>query len=86
MTETGAPTIAELLAFEEKWGRDPKRHGLELEACYSDLGIPPARYFLLIGRAIDTREALEVNPMLVHRLRRIRDDKQLERERRTGAS
>lgn len=70
------PTIAELLAFEEKWGRDRTRHSLKLEACYSELGVPPARYFQLLGRAIDTAEALEHSPMLVRRLRRMRDDRE----------
>lgn len=69
------PTTAELLDFEEKWGRDPRRHADKLEACRSDLGIPPARYFQLLGRVIDTAEAVEYSPMLVRRLRRLRDQR-----------
>ena len=33
----------------------------------------PARYYQLLGRLIDTAEAQEHDPMLVKRLRRLRD-------------
>ncbi len=36
----------------------------------------PARYYQLLGRLIDTADAQEHDPMLVKRLRRLRDARQ----------
>ncbi|QOC25502.1 DUF3263 domain-containing protein [Microbacterium hominis] len=58
--------VATLLAFEAKWGAHT---GGKEEAIRHELGVTPARYYQLLGRAIDTREALELDPLLVHRLR-----------------
>lgn len=59
-----------LLEFEAEW----RRHaGAKEEAIRSELGLSPARYYQLLGRLIDTVEALEHDPMLVKRLRRVRD-------------
>jgi hypothetical protein len=59
-----------LLAFEGEW----RRHaGAKEEAIRSDLGMSPARYYQLLGRLIDTAEAQAHDPMLVKRLRRLRD-------------
>jgi len=56
---------ATLLAFEAQWGAHT---GHKEEAIRRELGVTPARYYQLLGRAIDTREALERDPVLVHRL------------------
>ena len=64
------PTMLDLLDFEERWG---VTHPHKEEAIRVELGITPARYYQLLGRIIDTREAIEARPMLVHRLQRIRD-------------
>jgi hypothetical protein len=72
-----------MLAFEAQWSRHT---GWKDEEIRRRFGIPPARFYQLLGRAIDTREALEVDPMLVLRLRRIRDQRRADRERRTRAS
>ncbi|MDI9889993.1 DUF3263 domain-containing protein [Microbacterium sp. IEGM 1404] len=61
------PTTIDLLDFEEAW---PRWSGRKDEAIRARFEIPPARYFQLLGRAIQTREALEARPMLVNRLRR----------------
>lgn len=74
--------VDELLAFESA---HPRHSGWKEEAIRARFGIPPARYYQLLGRAIDTREALELDPMLVHRLRRIRDTRLAARERRLRA-
>ena len=66
------PTTTELLAFEGEWRRWSGRKDEAIRARFS---IPPARYFQLLGRAIDTREAETIDPMLVHALRRVRDDR-----------
>lgn len=59
-----------LLDFEARWGR----HGAaKEEAVRSELALTPARYYQLLGRLVDDAEALAYDPMLVHRLRRLRD-------------
>lgn len=59
-----------LLAFEAEWGR---HGGAKEEAIRAAFGMPPARYYQLLGRLIDTADALKHDPLLVRRLRRIRD-------------
>lgn len=59
-----------LLDFEAEW----RRHaGAKEEAIRAELGLSPARYYQLLGRLIDTTEAQQHDPMLVKRLRRLRD-------------
>ncbi|MCT2086766.1 DUF3263 domain-containing protein [Microbacterium enclense] len=58
--------MTELLDFEEQW---PRWSGRKDEAIRVRFGVSPARYFQLLHRAIDTLEAVQVNPMLVRRLR-----------------
>jgi hypothetical protein len=60
----------ELLDFEEQ---RPRWSGQKDEAIRARFGVPPARYFQLLERAIDTRAALEARPMLVRWLLRQRD-------------
>jgi len=70
-----------LLDFEAEW----RRHaGAKEEAIRADLGLSPARYYQLLGRLIDTVEALEHDPMLVKRLRRVRDARDRERVARAS--
>ncbi|MFT4219826.1 MAG: DUF3263 domain-containing protein [Microbacterium sp.] len=73
-----------ILAFESEW----RRHaGAKEEAIRADLGLSPARYYQLLGRLIDTVEALEHDPMLVKRLRRVRDAREAARiARASGAA
>lgn len=59
-----------ILAFEGRWARHT---GAKEEAVRSELGLAPARYYQLLGRLIDTADALEHDPLLVKRLRRARD-------------
>ena len=73
----------DILRFEGEW----RRHvGAKEEAIRSDLGISPARYYQLLGRLIDTTDAQEHDPMLVKRLRRIRDARQQDRLSRASGS
>ena len=65
-----------ILDFEGVW---PRHVGAKEEAIRVELGLTPARYYQLLGRLIDTAEALEHDPMLVKRLRRIRDERARER-------
>lgn len=73
-----------LLDFESAWSRHV---GAKEEAIRAELGLSPARYYQLLGRLIDTADAVEYDPMLVKRLRRIRDARQQARLARvSGAS
>lgn len=59
-----------ILDFEAGW----RRHAAaKEEAIRSELGLTPARYYQLLGRLIDTREAQEHDPLLAGSLRRMRD-------------
>jgi len=62
-----------ILDFEGEWRR---HRGAKEEAIRTELGLSPARYYQLLGRLIDTVEALEHDPMLVKRLRRVRDSRE----------
>ncbi len=58
-----------ILDFEARWGR----HGAaKEEAVREELALSPARYYQLLDRLIDDADALAHAPMLVHRLRRMR--------------
>lgn len=73
---SGAGVLGEreraILDFEARWSRHV---GAKEEAIRADLGLSPARYYQLLGRLIDTTEAQQHDPMLVKRLRRIRDER-----------
>lgn len=51
-----------------------------------ELGLTPARYVVLLHRLIDTQQALDIDPMLTHRLRRTRDEANDETARRLGTA
>lgn len=61
-----------ILEFEARWTRHT---GAKEEAVRSELGLAPARYYQLLGRLIDTSDALAHDPLLVKRLRRARDSR-----------
>lgn len=44
-----------------------------------DLGLTPTRYHQILGALIDRPDAEAAHPQLVHRLRRIRDMRRLQR-------
>ncbi|SDQ87879.1 DUF3263 domain-containing protein [Microbacterium sp. cf332] len=58
-----------LLEFEARWGA---HSGAKEEAVRAELSLSPARYYQLLGRVIESTDALSYDPMLVHRLRRMR--------------
>ena len=58
-----------LLAFEAQW---PQHGGAKEEAIRATLELTPARYYQLLGRLIDSADAVAHDPVLVHRLRRVR--------------
>ncbi|WP_404438152.1 DUF3263 domain-containing protein [Microbacterium aerolatum] len=61
-----------ILALEAAW---PRHGGAKEEAIRTKLGMSPARYYQLLWRLIDTEQALEHDPLLVRRLRRLRDNR-----------
>lgn len=71
---------ATLLDFE---ARHPGHPGDKGQAIESELGITPARYYQLLGRAIQHPDAVKIDPMLVHRLQRL-DERARRRQRATG--
>lgn len=54
------------------------------DACRRELGLAPVRYLILLHRLIDTQQALGIDPVLTHRLRRIRERDAAETSRRLG--
>lgn len=69
-----------ILALETAW---PRHGGAKEEVIRAQLGMSAARYYQLLGRLIDSEPALEYDPMLVRRLRRIRDARAVQRSART---
>ena len=70
--------MLEILDFEEAWtGR--RSEALKGEAIRAVLGMPPAAYYMRLGRTIDAPEALEARPMLVNRLLRMRQARERRR-------
>ncbi len=65
----------------------PVHNGAKEEFIRRELGVTPARYYQLLGRLLDQPSALEHDPMLVNRLRRVRDAReQAHRSRLLGAA
>ncbi len=70
-----------LLDFESEW----RRHaGAKEEAIRAELDLAPARYYQLLGRLIDTEDAQAYDPMLVKRLRRLREARRVARADRAA--
>ncbi len=64
------PSLQEILDFE----RDLSCHRPSKQAAIRRrFGLSPARYHLLLNRLIEEPEALWYDPMLVRRLRRLRE-------------
>ncbi|TQL47049.1 uncharacterized protein DUF3263 [Homoserinimonas aerilata] len=59
-----------VLAFERRPWRHP---GAKEEAIRVELGLSTARYYQVLNAAIDSPAALKYDPMLIRRLRRLRD-------------
>lgn len=67
-----------LLNFEASAPRSP---GAKEEAIRRELGISPVRYHQRLNVLIDTSAAMAAHPVMVARLRRIRDQRAEERAR-----
>lgn len=68
-----------ILALETSW---PRHSGAKEEVIRAQLGMSAARYYQVLGRLIDSDVALEYDPMLIGRLRRLRDTRATRRAAR----
>lgn len=68
-----APALDErarrMLAFERRWWRRP---GAKEQAIMDTFGLTPTRYYQLLNALVDDPAALAYDPLLVGRLRRLR--------------
>ena len=72
----------EILDFEREWWKET---GSKERAIRSRFGISVARYHQLLNKIVDRPEALAYDPMLVRRLRRLREQRRRKRyARRLG--
>jgi hypothetical protein len=72
----------DILEFERTWWQASIPKEVAVRARF---GISSARYYQLLNRLIDQPEALELDPMLVQRLRRLREARRRRRfARRLG--
>ncbi|PUB27804.1 uncharacterized protein DUF3263 [Promicromonospora sp. AC04] len=69
----------EILAFERKWW---KYAGAKEEAARELFDLTATRYYQVLNALIDSPAALEHDPMLVKRLRRLRSTRQQTRSAR----
>lgn len=77
------PTLAEVLDLERRHaGRPLGRKIAEIGARW---GISDTRYHQMLNAAIDTEEAERLDPITVHRLRRVRAAAQRQRSARAAA-
>jgi hypothetical protein len=79
----GAPALSErdqeILAFERQWW---KYAGAKESAVRDKFGMSSTRYYQVLNALIDRPEALEADPLLVRRLRRLRAARQRQRSAR----
>jgi hypothetical protein len=74
----------DILDFEAASARGTFRKDVAIRERF---GLSPARYHQLLDRLLDEPEALEYDPMLVQRLRRLRESRRQKRfVRRLGSS
>jgi hypothetical protein len=59
----------EMLTFERQWWRRP---GAKETAIRERFGLAPTRYYQVLNALLDRPAALEADPLLVRRLRRLR--------------
>lgn len=69
----------EILAFERQWW---KYAGAKEQAIRELFDMSPTRYYQVLNMLIDSRAAMQVDPMLVKRLRRLRASRQRARAAR----
>ncbi len=79
----GAPSLSdrdrEILHFERQWW---KYAGAKEQAVREQFDMSSTRYYQVLNALIDRPEALEADPLLVRRLRRLRSARQRQRSAR----
>jgi len=73
----------DMLDFEREWWRYA---GAKEQAIKARFDLSTTRYYELLNRLIDQEEAVEHDPMLVKRLRRLRAQRQRQRAARRASS
>lgn len=69
----------DILAFERQWW---KYAGAKEAAVRERFGMSSTRYYQVLNHLIDQPAVLEADPMLVRRLRRLRDERRSQRSAR----
>ena len=72
-----------ILAFEGTWWT---HQGAKAALVLEHFGLPPERYTVLLAELVDRPEALEAEPLVVRRLRRLRDRNRRARQGATAAA
>lgn len=67
---------ADILDFERTWWRF---QGAKEQAIRERFDMSPTRYYQVLNALIDTQAALAADPLLVKRLRRLRDERRRQR-------
>ncbi len=68
-----------ILVFERQWWRHA---GAKEEAIRAEFGLSAARYYQVLNALLDSPDAIVADPMLVKRLRRLRDTRTAARSAR----
>ncbi|WP_035846425.1 DUF3263 domain-containing protein [Kitasatospora azatica] len=76
MNELTERELAVLALEARPW----RTQGAKEQAVREELGISSTRYYQLLNGLLDRPEALAKNPVLVNRLRRIREARRAERQ------
>jgi hypothetical protein len=59
-----------ILDFERVWWREPGPKDLAIRRRFA---LSPARYYQVLGLLLESHEAAQYDPLVVRRLRRVRD-------------
>jgi hypothetical protein len=73
---TLAARDAEILEFERTWWRSP---GAKEQIIRERFDMSPTRYYQVLNALIDSQAALAADPLLVKRLRRLREERRRNR-------
>lgn len=66
------PRERDILDFERSWWTEP---GPKADSIRERFELSAARYYEILGRLVDDGDALAYDPLLVRRLRRMRDER-----------
>lgn len=70
---------SDLLAFEHSWLNRPQHSGAKEQAILEVFGVSSTRYYQALNAVLDTREALELDPVTVGIVKRRRAARQHQR-------